>query len=211
MYWPFTPSTGVQIPLGTPKRSKGHIERCDPFFVGKRFRKRFFSPCFRVSARASGLAQAVLRRMRTTAFSPSGGKKGMSLPPCPAAVSPGRVRPSLEVAARPHLKSLAPRWLLAPTQEARAHFPLEARLRFQPYSLPFHGTPRFSRSLRAGRRCAAASCSAFFNGKTFWPCGHWPIRRKRTRPRLRQRIQSLSRGAGQAAVHPRLAPEPDNE
>ena len=86
MYWPFTPSTGVQIPLGTPKISKGYIERCDPFFVVERFRKRFFSTRFRASARASGLTQAVLRRIRTTAFSPSGEGKGMTLPPCPAAV-----------------------------------------------------------------------------------------------------------------------------
>ena len=79
---PFTPSTGVQIPLGTPKISKGYIERCSPFFVGK----RFFSTCFRASAIPSGLTQAVLRRIRTTAFSPSGEGKGMTLPPCPAAM-----------------------------------------------------------------------------------------------------------------------------
>ena len=169
-------------PLGDAKRNQALTRNREGFFVGKRFRKRFFSPCFRVSARASGLAQAVLRRMRTTAFSPSGGEKGMSLPPCPAAVSPGRVSPSLEVAARPHLKSPAPRWLLAPTQAARAHFPFETRLRFQPYGLPFHGTTRFFRLLWAGRRSAAASCAVSFNGKTFCQCAHWPIRRKRTRP-----------------------------
>ena len=79
---PFTPSTGVQIPLGTTKISKGYTERCSPFFVGK----RFFSTCFRASAIPSGLTQAVLRRIRTTAFSPSGEGKGMTLPPCPAAM-----------------------------------------------------------------------------------------------------------------------------
>ena len=38
---PFTPSTGVQIPLGTPMKTTGYIERCNPFFMRKRLQKRF--------------------------------------------------------------------------------------------------------------------------------------------------------------------------
>ena len=68
---PFTPSTGVQIPLGTPMKIMGYIKRCNPFFMRKRLQKRFekltfldcrfrpqtlflFSPSARLSKSQSG-------------------------------------------------------------------------------------------------------------------------------------------------------------
>ena len=42
------------------------------------------------------------------------------------------------------------------------------RFVFQTYDLPFYGKTYFFGSLRAGRRCVAASRFTFFHGKTLW-------------------------------------------
>lgn len=59
-------------PLGdAKKRAKGHIERCDPFFVGERLLEKL-SPaipaCQRLSAVCPGLIEAVVSRIGAASF-----------------------------------------------------------------------------------------------------------------------------------------------
>lgn len=195
-------------PLGdAKKRAKGHIERCDPFFVGERLLEKL-SPaipaCQRLSAVCPGLIEAVVPQIRAASF-----RRHQGAGKCLGILSRRLQRRKPHFPAFEAVITSTPE-IACPTQGAIRHFGCEM------LGVSSHTPSRFAKKTRFSRYllvrfepggAVLPSSTAKRSGRA----GTGLSAGSAHGPRLRQRIQSLSRGAGQAAVHPRLAPEPDNE
>ena len=200
-------------PLGdAKKRAKGHIERCDPFFVGERLLEKL-SPaipaCQRLSAVCPGLIEAVVSRIGAASF-----RRRQGAGKCLGVLSRRLQRRKPHFPAFEAVITSTPE-TAGPTQGATTHFLFEMLGVSSDALCRFAKKTRFSRSLlvrfEPGGAVLPLPVLPSSTAKRSGRAGTGLSAGSAHGPRLRQRIQSLSRGAGQAAVHPRLAPEPDNE